>query len=63
MVGPSPNHCCSGKARMHNVCVLDLHVAANCSLSAAQKCLHDTFMSPAAMQIMHPSFLNKLYSN
>ena len=63
MVGPSPNYCCSGKARRPYVCVFELHVTVNCSMSAVQKCLRDTFTSPAAMQIMGPSFSNKLYSN
>ena len=48
----SHNHCCSGKATTHSVCIAEVHVIVNYIniLSIAQQCLCGEFMSPATMK-------------
>jgi hypothetical protein len=45
----SRNHCSSGNATMHSVCVVELHVTVNSRniLSVVQECFYCEFMSPA----------------
>ena len=69
----SRNHCCSGKATMHSLCIAEVHVTVNCIkiLSVAQQCFCGEFMSPAttkrkyvgeliAVKVLHTSFLNTI---
>jgi hypothetical protein len=51
-VGYFRDHCCSGKAKMHSMCVVELHVTVKCIkiLTVAQQCIYDKFMSLATMK-------------
>jgi hypothetical protein len=52
-VAGSRNYCCNGKATVHSVRIVKLHVTVKNIqiLRAAQQCLYDEFMSPATIKL------------
>ena len=51
IVALSPNHCCSGKATMSSVFLVDLHVTFNNvkKTHVARKCFYEEFLSQAVI--------------